>query len=57
MEVPVLKTRCENCTRLIVCAAVKADEKAFCTDACRENWSRAMRRFQAQRKPPLALAA
>ena len=42
----MLKTRCENCVRLIVCEAVKDEGKSFCGYDCRLNWLRAMRRFE-----------
>lgn len=47
----MLKMRCENCSRLIVCAPIKEEGRPFCADGCRENWKRAMRRFHAERKP------
>ena len=51
----MLKVRCENCTRLIICQAVTEGAQTFCAEICRENWQRAMRRFQAERKPLVAL--
>ena len=51
----MLKIRCDHCTRLIVCDAVKDEAKNFCADGCRENWKRSMRRFQAHRKPLLSI--
>ena len=50
----MLKTRCENCTRLIVCEAVKDEGRSFCGPGCRLNWIRAMRRFEIDRKPAAA---
>jgi hypothetical protein len=47
----MLKIRCDHCTRLIVCEAVKDEAKSFCGSDCRDSWRRAMRRFQAERKP------
>ena len=38
----MLKTRCENCSRLIICESVKDDGKNFCAYGCRLNWVRAM---------------
>lgn len=40
------KARCESCTRLIVCEAVKDEGKSFCGYDCRVSWVRAMRRFE-----------
>jgi hypothetical protein len=42
----MLKIRCESCSRLILCEAVKDDGKSFCAYDCRLNWVRAMRRFE-----------
>jgi hypothetical protein len=50
------KIRCENCTRLILCEAVKEEGRMFCVDGCRQNWRRAMRRFSAERNRPLLAA-
>jgi hypothetical protein len=49
----MLKIRCENCSRLIVCEAVRDDGRTFCADGCRQNWKRAMRRFQGERSKPI----
>ena len=46
----MFKTRCENCSRLILCEAVKDDGKSFCAYDCRLNWVRAMRRFELSAK-------
>jgi hypothetical protein len=51
----MLKIRCENCTRLIICDAVKDGGRSFCADGCRENWRRTMRRFETERKPLVAV--
>jgi hypothetical protein len=42
----MFKTRCESCSRLIVCEAVKGEGKSFCAYDCRLSWIRAMRRFE-----------
>lgn len=36
----------ENCSRPIVCEAIKDDGKSSCPYDCRLNWERAMRRFE-----------
>ena len=46
----MLKQRCENCSRLLVCEAVKQGGKSFCSYECRLNWVRAMRRFELAAK-------
>jgi hypothetical protein len=52
----MLKIRCENCTRLIVCEAVSDEGRSFCGFGCRLSWIRAMRRFQTARKAPILAA-
>ena len=42
----MVKLRCENCIRLIVCEPVKDEGRSFCGYDCRLNWLRAMRRFE-----------
>lgn len=42
----MLKVHCENCSRLIICEAVRDGGKSFCAYGCRLNWVRAMRRFE-----------
>ena len=51
----MLKIRCENCTRLIICEAVTEGARTFCASTCRDSWRRTMKRFEAARKPLVAV--
>jgi aspartate oxidase len=42
----MFKRQCENCTRILVCEAVRGEGKSFCDYECRLNWLRVMRRFE-----------
>ena len=47
------KKRCENCSRLLICEAVKERGKSFCGYECRLNWVRAMRLFEVSARTAL----
>jgi hypothetical protein len=46
----MFKRHCENCTRILVCEAVREENKSFCDYECRLNWLRTMRRFELAAK-------
>jgi len=52
----MLKTRCENCSRIVICEPVKERGKSFCSYECRLNWIHAMRRFELAAKSARARA-
>ncbi len=51
----MFKRQCENCTRILVCEAVRGDGKGFCDYECRLNWVRTMRRFEVAGKTGAAV--